>query len=134
MSVPRLARGRDDMRSKLIDKEGRKSITDEVKIRKLHNHILDIIKKSITAYLTDDVIYNHIVNRSEQFEGSNRGANAEHTKSGYSSKVSRYNHTTRTPLSYPTEQARPDKDQAPQNRTATPGARSIASVGTNASD
>ena len=73
------------MLSQVIDRQGRKSITDEVKIRKFLNNIPDIIKKSITPHVTDDMAYTHIVNKSEQFVAAKRGANVEHTKTGYPS-------------------------------------------------
>ena len=41
------ARALHDMESKLIDKQSRRSITDELKIRKFLNNMPDIIKKSI---------------------------------------------------------------------------------------
>ena len=66
------------MQSKLIDKQGRKSITDEVKIRKLLHNIPDIIKKSIKLHLPDDITYNDIISKSEQFEATNRVANVEY--------------------------------------------------------
>ena len=55
MGVHRFARAQDDMQSKLIDKQCRKSITDAVKIRKFLNYIPEIIKKAITQHLTDDI-------------------------------------------------------------------------------
>ena len=81
------------MHRKLIDKQYRKSITDEVKIRKFLNNIADIIKKSITPDPSDDMTYHDIVNKSEQCRAANRGPNAEHTKQAYPSTVSSY-HTT----------------------------------------
>ena len=78
--------------------------------------------------------FNQIVTKSEQFEAANRVANAEHTKSGYSSKVPRYTNATSTLSSYPTQQPRPDKGQPQQNRQVTQGGRSIASAGTKNSD
>ena len=67
MGVHPFARALDDMPSKLIDKQGRRSITDEVKIQKFFNNIPDIIKKAITAHLTDDMTCNDIVTKSAQF-------------------------------------------------------------------
>ena len=134
MGVHRFARELDDMQSKLIDKQGCKSITDEVKIRKFLNNIPDIIKKSITPHLTDHMTYNDIVNKSEQFEAANRGANAEHTKPRYPSKVSRYTNAGSTRSRYTTQQPRPDKCQLTQNRLVTPGARSTASAITKGTD
>ena len=55
MCVHRFASGLYDMQSMLIDKASRKSITDEVKIRKLLKNIPDIIEKTITPHLTDDM-------------------------------------------------------------------------------
>ena len=131
MGVHRLARALDDMQSKLIDKQGRKSITDEVKIREFLYNLADIIKKPIAPHQTDDRTYHDIVTKSEQFEAANRGSNAECTKPWYTSQVSRYTHATGTQSSYPTLQPRRDKSQPSQNRLATPGARSTASAGTN---
>ena len=65
MAVHRFARALDDMQSKLIHKQGHKSITEEVKIRKFLNNISDVIKKSLTPYLTDDMTFNQIVTKSE---------------------------------------------------------------------
>ena len=55
MGVHLFARALDDMQSKLIDKHGHKSITEEVKIRKFLTNISDVIKKSLTPHLTDDM-------------------------------------------------------------------------------
>ena len=63
MRVHRFASAPDDMQSKLIDKLSRKSITDAGEIRKFINNIPNIIKKSITPHLTDDMTYNDIVNK-----------------------------------------------------------------------
>ena len=52
-----------DMHSKLIDKQCRKSIVDEVEIRKFLSNIPDIINKSTTSYLTDDMTYHDIVSK-----------------------------------------------------------------------
>ena len=71
MSVHRFDRALDDMLSKLIDKQGRKSISDEVNIWKLVYNILDIIKKCLTPHQPDDVTYNDVVTKSEQFEAAN---------------------------------------------------------------
>ena len=130
MGVQRFARALGDIQRKLIDKQGRKSITDEVKIMKFLNNIPDIIKKSITAHLTDDVTYNHIVRKSEQFEAVNRGSNADHTNLGYHSNVSRYPNATCTRSSSRTQQPRPDKGPPHQNGLATLGATSTAPGGT----
>ena len=65
MGVHRFARAPDDMQRRLIDKQGRKSITDEVKIRTFLNYIPDIIKKSITQHAIDDTTYHDIVTKSE---------------------------------------------------------------------
>ena len=134
MGVHRFARALDDMQCKLIDKQGCKSITDEVTIRKFLNNIPDIIKKSITLHLTDNVTHNDIVTNSEQFEAANRGANPEHTKPGYYSKVLSSRYVTRTRSSYAAQQPRPGKGQRQHNRLAIPGARSTASAGTKDSD
>ena len=83
MGGHRFARVLDDVRSKSIVKEGLKSITDEIQIRKFRTNIPDIIKKSITLHLSDDMTYNDIVTKSEHFEAANRDANAEHAKTGY---------------------------------------------------
>ena len=71
MGIHRFARALDKMQCKLIDKEGRKSITEEVKIRKFLHNISDVIKKSLTPHLTDDMTFNQIVTKSEQFEAAN---------------------------------------------------------------
>ena len=82
MVVPRFARALNDMQSKLIAKQGRKSITDEVRMSKFLNNMPDIIKTSIRPHLPDDMTYNDIITKSRQFEGTNQGADAEHTKPG----------------------------------------------------
>ena len=134
MGVHRFARALYDMQSKLIDKLGRKSITDEVKIRQFLNNIPDIIKKAITPHLTDNMTCDDIVTQSEQFEGVNRVAFTRLTKARYPSKVSRYTYAANTRSSYRTQQPRPDKGQPPQNRLATTGGRSSASAGTKDSE
>ena len=134
MVVHRYSRALDDMLSKLIDKQGYKSITEEVKIRKFLNNISAVIKKSLTPHLTDDMTFDQIVTKSEQFEAANGVANAEHTKPGYHSEAPRYTNATSTRSSYPTQQPRPDKGQPLQNRQATQGGRSTASAGTKNSD
>ena len=134
IGVHRFARALDHMPSKLIDKQGHKSITEEVKIRKFLNNISDVIKKPLTPHLTDDMTYNQIVTKSEQFEAANPVANAEHTKPGYTSKTPRYTDATSTRSSYATQQPRPDKGQPQQNRQMTQGGRSTASAGTKNSD
>ena len=134
MRVYRFARVLDDMQSKLIDKQGRESITAEVKIRKFLYNISDVIKKSITCHLTDDVTYDHIVTKSEQFEGANGVPNTEHIKQGYYGKIQKYTNVTGTRSSYAPQQTKPEKDQLQQNRQATPGARSTASAGTKNSE
>ena len=134
MGDHRFAKALEDMQSKSIAKQGRKSITDDVKIRKFLNHIADIIKKSIIQHRTHDMTCNDIVTKSERFEGANRGANADYTKPEYYREGSRYPNATKTRSSYPSQQPRPGKDQLQQNRLATPGARSTASAGTKDSD
>ena len=134
MCVHHFTRALYDMLSKLIDKQGHKSITEEVKIRKFLNYISDVIKKSLTPHLTYDMTFNQIVTKSEQFEAANRVANAEYTKPGYSSKTTRYTNATSTRANYPTRQPRPDKGQAQQKRQVTQGSRSTASAGTKNSD
>ena len=130
MDVHRFARVLDNMQSKLIHKQGRKSITEEVKISKLRNNICNVSKKSITRHFTDDMTFNEIVTKSEEFESPNRGANAEQTKQGYPNKPSKSTNATSTRSSYPTQQTRPDKRQPHQHRQARPGGRSTASAGT----
>ena len=71
MGVHRYTRVLDDMQSKLIDKQGCKSITDVVKISKFRNNMPDIIKKSITPHLTHNITENDVVSKSEQFEAAN---------------------------------------------------------------
>ena len=134
MGVHCFARALDNMQSKLRDKQGHKSITEEVKIRTFLNNISDVIKKSLTPHLTDDMTFNQIVTESEQFEAANQVANIEHTKPGYPSKAFRYTNTTTTRSSKPTRQPRPDKGQPQQNRQATPGPRSTVSAGPKNSD
>ena len=58
------ARAKDAMQCKLIDKQGRKWITDEVKIRKCLCHIPDIIYMSIIPYSSNDLTCNRIVSNS----------------------------------------------------------------------
>ena len=111
MCVHRFARALYKIQSKLIDKQGCKSSTDEVKIRKFLHNIPNISMKSITPHLTDHMTYNNIVTKSEQFEAVNRVANVEHTKPGYTCKVSRYSHATSTRSNYTTQQTRPDNGQ-----------------------
>ena len=96
MVVHRFARALDDMPSMLIAQQGHKSITDAVEIKKFLNNISDIIKKSITHHLTDEMTHNDIVTKSEQFEAANRGANVEHAKTGYTRKASTYTNETTT--------------------------------------
>ena len=50
------ARALDDKQSILIDKEGRKSISEEVKIREFLHNIPDVITKFITPHLIDDML------------------------------------------------------------------------------
>ena len=114
MGVHRFARALDDIQSKVIDKQGHKSITEEVKIRKFQNNISDVITASLTPHLTDDMTFDQIVTKSEQFEAANRVANAENTKPGYHGKTPRYTNATSTRSSYPTQQPRPDKGQPQQ--------------------
>ena len=70
MGVHCFARALVHMQSKLSDKLGRKSITDAVKSWKLLNNIPDIIEKSIIPHLSDNMTYNDIVTKPEQFEGA----------------------------------------------------------------
>ena len=63
MGVHRFARALDDMQSKLIDKQGHKSIIEEVKISKFLNNMSDVINKSLTPDLTDDMTCNQIVTK-----------------------------------------------------------------------
>lgn len=58
IDVYHFARGLDAMQCELIPKQGRKLIADEVKIRKFLHYISDIIYKSITAHLPDDIRWN----------------------------------------------------------------------------
>ena len=134
LGVHLFPRALDNMQSKRIDKQGRNSITEEVKIRKFLNNISHLIKKSITPHLTSDMTYNDIVTKSEQCEAANRVGNAEHTKQVYYRKIQKYTNATGTGLSYPTPQPKPDKGQPQQHRQATPGATSIASAGTKHAD
>ena len=71
----------DDMQSLLIENRGHKSIW------KFLYNIPDPIKKSITSHQTDDMIYNDIVTKSEQFASVKGGGTAEHTKLGYQGMV-----------------------------------------------
>ena len=87
IGVHRFARALDPMQSELIAKQGHRSITEEVKIREFLNNISDVITKSLTPHLIDDMTFDQIVMDSEQFEAANRVANAEHTQSEYSSKT-----------------------------------------------
>ena len=100
-------------------------------MRKFLNNIPDIINKAITPHLTDNLLHNDIVPKSEEFDSANSAANAEHTKRVYSSMGLSYKNAAKTRSSYLTQQPRPDKRQATQNRVATPGARSTASAGNN---
>ena len=111
MGIHRFARALHDTHSKLIDKQGRKSITAEVKVRKFNNNISDVMKKSMTPHLPDDVIYTDIVTKSEQFAAANQAANIEHTKPGDCRKVLRYTHATSSRSSYPTLQRKLDTGQ-----------------------
>ena len=56
MGVYRFTSALDDMQRESIDKQDRKSITDDGNIRKFLHNIPDMIKKSITPHLTDDMI------------------------------------------------------------------------------
>ena len=87
MCVHRFAIVLDDMHSKLIDKQCRQSITDEVQIRKVLNKIPDIFQKTITLHLTDYITYDDIVTKSGRFKAANRVTNEEHATLGYFSKV-----------------------------------------------
>ena len=66
--VHRFTRALNNMHSQLIDKQGWKSITDEVEIRKLLYNIPDINKMCITPHLTNDMRYQDIVTQSKQLE------------------------------------------------------------------
>ena len=134
MGLQPLTRGLDNMQSKLIHKQGRKSITDELESRKFLNNSPDLIKKYITRHLTDEMTHTDIVTKSEQLQAANVVANAEHTKPWYYRELSRYTNATRTRSSYTARQPRPDKSQQPQNCPAITGARLIASAGTQGSD
>ena len=90
------------MQSNFMDNQSHKSITDEVKIKKFLNDIPNILKKSITPHLTDDMTYNDIVTKSEQFKAANRVTNADHTNPGYFSKLSRDTNAASTRVSYTT--------------------------------
>ena len=72
MGVHRFGRAVDIMQSQLINQQGRKAITHEVKISKFRNNIMDIIKKSIALHLTDDMIQTAILTKLEQFDAANR--------------------------------------------------------------
>ena len=61
MLVHHLSIDMDNIHSKVIAKQGSKSITDGVEIRKLLDFITDVIKESITHDLRDDVTYNAII-------------------------------------------------------------------------
>ena len=134
MGIHRFTRALNNIQCKLINEQGRKSITDEVKITKFINNMADIIKMSITPHRTDDMTYNDIVTKLQQFEAANHRRNVEDSIPGYPSKVSRYTDAASTRSSYTTQQPRPDKGQLPQNRLATPGARSTASAVNSDSD
>ena len=116
------------MQSKLIDKQGRNSVTDVVKIRNLQNNIPDIIKKSIAPHLTEDRTHTDIVTNKAQSKGANQGSNAEHTNPGFRSRVSGYSHTSSTRCSYAALQSKPDQGQPLENRLRTSGVRSTASA------
>ena len=116
MGVQDFARALNEMQSKLIDRQGWKSITEEVKIRKFFNNIADVIKKSITTPVTDNMTLNEIVTKSEQFIAVIGGVNAENTKLGYLSSVFKYTNATSTSSSYPTQQLKSDKVYTQQNR------------------
>ena len=103
MGVHRFARASDDMQSKLIYKQCHKSITEQVKIRKFLNNISNVIDKFLTPHLTDQMTFNKIVTKSEQFEAANRVANAEHTKLGYPRKPPRYTNANSTRSNYATQ-------------------------------
>ena len=134
MCVYNFIRALDDLQRYLIARQGRKSIVDEWTIRNFHNNDRYIIKKCITPHVRYELTYNYNVNKSEQLEAASRGANAEHTKPGYHSKVSRYSNATNTRSCYPSQLSRPEKGQLEQNSSGTPGARSTASEGTKDTD
>ena len=134
MGVHHFTSARDDMQRKLIDKQGRKSITDEVIIGKFLNNIPHIITQSITHHLTNNMTHNDIVPEEEEFVALNRCSHAAHTKAGYYSKLSRCPHATSTRLSYPALQPRPATGQLPQYCVPSPVARSTASTETKDPD
>ena len=70
IGIHRVASALDDLQSKLIDKQGHKSIAGEVKMSKFLNNKPDIIKKSITPHLRDYVTYNDIVTKCEKCGGT----------------------------------------------------------------
>ena len=111
MGMHRSTRALHHTHSKLMHTQGRKSITAEVKIRKFLNNISDVIRKSITAHLPDDMTYNDIVTKSEQFAAANQAGNIEHTKPGYCREESWYTHATSMRSSYQTPQRALDKYQ-----------------------
>ena len=122
------------MQSKLIDRQDRKSITEEVNLRKFLNNILYVIKWSITPHLTDDMTFDEIVIKSEKLEVANRGTNAEHSKQEYLRKLHRYPEATSAHSTNHTEQPTADKSQPQQKRHPTPGGRATASAVTKNSD
>lgn len=63
MAIHLFARVRNDIQSKYIDKQGHKSITDEVKIRLFLDNIPNFIKRSITSHLKDNMTYNDIISK-----------------------------------------------------------------------
>ena len=111
MGIHRFARRLDVMRSKLVHKQGRKWITAEVKIRKFHNNISDVINTYMTPYLTDHATCNNMVTNSNHFEHANRLAIAKHTTTGYPSKVYTDANATSARSSYHRQQQRPDTAQ-----------------------
>lgn len=134
IGIHHFVRALGNTHSKLIHKQARKSITAELKIREFHNNISDVIKESITAHLPDDMTYNDILTKSEEFAALNQGGNIEHTKPGYGRKVSRYTHGITTHWSYHTLQRRSDKSILQENHRTTSGDRSTAPGGTTESD
>ena len=109
MFVHHLAIELENIQTKVIDKQGSKSITHVVEIRKFLHFITDVIKESIRHDLIDDVTKNEILTTSEKYEDVNRGGHAEHIRPGYYSSVSSYSHTTSTPSSHHAQHLRPDK-------------------------
>ena len=134
MAVHCFARPLDEVHRILIDKQGTKSITNEVNIRKFRNNLADVIEKSITSHLTEDMTYKDIVRKSEPLKALNRVSNGKHTKAGYSRQVCKHTNAINSPSSYWTQQPRPGKRQPHQNCQTIPEAGSTASAGSKNSD